>query len=50
MVSILHKSALSKFLSAKRDVGRTFLIFGTRYDKFGVLKFGVFELTFVNGN
>ena len=40
---ILHKSALSKFLSVKRDVnlssrkslGRTFLTFGTRYDEFG---------------
>ena len=40
---ILHKSALSKFLSVKRDVnfstrkslGRTFLAFGTRYDEFG---------------
>ena len=40
---ILHKSALSKFLSVKRDVnfstrksvGRTFLTLGARYDKFG---------------
>ena len=43
IASILHKSALSKFLSVKRDVnfstrksvGRTFLTFGTRYDEFG---------------
>ena len=43
IASILNKSALSKFLSVKRDVnfptqksvGRTFLTFGTRYDKFG---------------
>ena len=43
IASILHKSSLSKFLSVKRDVncatqksvGRTFLIFDTRYDKFG---------------
>ena len=43
IASILHKSALSKFLSVKRDVNcttrksfeRTFLIFDTRYDKFG---------------
>ena len=42
IASILHKSALSKFLSVKRDVnfsarksfGRTFLTFGTRYDEF----------------
>ena len=43
IASILHKSALSKFLSVKRDVnfstrksvGRTVLTFGRRYDKFG---------------
>ena len=43
IVSILHKSASSKFLSVKRDVnfssrkpvGSTFLTFGTRYDEFG---------------
>ena len=43
IASILHKSALSKFLSMKRDVNfstrkfvrRTFLTFGTRYDEFG---------------
>ena len=40
---MLHKSVLSKFLSVKRDVnfsaqksvGRTFLTFGKRHDKFG---------------
>ena len=43
IASILQKSALSKFLSVKKDVnfstrksvGRTFLTFGTRYDEFG---------------
>ena len=43
IASILNKSALSKFLSVKRDVNfptqesvePTFLTFGTRYDKFG---------------
>ena len=43
IASILHKSALSKFLSVKRDVnfstqksvGCTFLTFGLRYDEFG---------------
>ena len=43
IASILHKSALSKFLSVNRDVnfstrksvGRTCLTFGRRYDKFG---------------
>ena len=43
MATILHKSALSKFLSGKRNinfsslksVGRAFLTFGTRYYEFG---------------
>ena len=57
IVSILHKSALSKFLSVKRDVnfssrkpvGSTFLIFGTRYDEFGRKGKQTTELSFING-
>ena len=46
MATILHKSALSKFFSVKRDinfsnlksVGRTFLTLGTSYDEFGKIR------------
>ena len=46
IASILHESALSKFVSVKRDVnfltpksvGCTFLTFDTRYDEFGIKK------------
>ena len=56
---MLHRSALSKFLSVKRDVnvsthksvGRTFLTFDKRYDKSGRKREANYtELTFANGN